>query len=116
MDVSGFIKPPDPFWRYWAEWTLRPLYWVITWPLEQLYLRGYWRGRSLPEICSGLAPIHGDAVFWYSQPVACAALIGAHFDSYAVWIYMAIYWMLAAILIRRILKCTFFADERRTAS
>lgn len=95
-------------WNGWWGWVGRGAgrvsYYLLTYPLEQLYLRGFWRGRAMPEICSALAPVSGDAAFWHSQPDACASLVYSHFDSYAVWVYMGIYLMVIALTLRLIFR------------
>lgn len=97
----------DGGWR-WVSWLGKGFKWLsyitITYPLEQLYVRGFWRGRTMPEICSSLAPVRGDSAFWHSQPAACAALVHAHFDSYAIWVYMGLYWMAVAVILRVIFR------------
>ncbi len=102
-DDGLILFDPRPWGSYviqsWAGRSVYTVYWFLFhYPLQQLYLRGYWQSRTPEDICASITQYKAD--FWHEHPVECDELIYNHFDSYLVWIQMAAYVLVLARFCR----------------
>jgi hypothetical protein len=75
---------------------------LLGWPLHQLYLRGVWRNQPIADICAALT--HYRSEFWTLHPSECASLIANQFDSWLVTAYAALYFILVAVTLHRLVN------------
>jgi hypothetical protein len=75
---------------------------VVVYPLQQLYIRGWWNGRPMEDICAHLT--NHQSKFWIQHPEECAIVIENNFDSWLVYTQFALYALTWLFVIRYILR------------
>lgn len=75
---------------------------VVVWPLQQVYLRGWWRNMPAADICAHLTA-HRSA-FWSEQSLACVEIIHNNFDSWLVYAQFALYLVIWMFAVRWLLR------------
>lgn len=76
-------------------------YCLVVAPVKHLFLHGphvlgCWRGMPAADVCAGLTGVAAD--FWASHPGQCADVIDRHAWSFAVALYVALYFAALARL------------------
>lgn len=76
-------------------------YLLVVAPVKHLFLHGphvlgCWRGMPAADVCAGLTGV--GAHFWASQPAQCNDVIDRHAWSFAVALYVALYFAALARL------------------
>lgn len=83
----------------------RPLYKAMVFPLEQLYFRGLWHGLADHDICAAITQY--SSAFWQQHTIACADVIAANFDSWAVYVEVAAYVLVLYTCLQVLMRCIF---------
>ena len=86
-------------------------YTFVVWPLQQLYVRGWWRNMPPEDICAHLTNYKSD--FWLQHSTECNELISNHFSSYLVWILFAFYVYVVYAILKMCQTCTRNTNDLR---
>ena len=92
---------------------------LITQPLEQLYLHGpaiygvgFWEGKDRSTICSEISGPHVTASFWLMNPADCELLIQKRTDTFLVNIFLILYVYMLIRLFHCAVHCFTYTVPR----
>lgn len=77
---------------------------AVVYPLEQFFLRGFWRGKALKDICAELTNNSSD--FWNDHLVECEHLVYREFDSWLAYAEIALYFLFICAVVWRCCRRT----------
>ncbi len=72
-------------------------------PFRQAYLRAYWGGLPLDDICTQLSGVRSSV--WRTLPDECLVVIAADFDRRIVYVYLGLYVLLGVLVLVRLVRC-----------
>lgn len=82
---------------------------LIVWPLQQVYIRGWWKNMPPPDICASLTNHRSE--FWSQQPGACIEIIHNNFDSYIVYFQFFLYIVMWILVFRGIVAKLCYSSK-----
>ena len=90
--------------KIWAE--IRSVYYLfVVYPVQEFFLRGWWRSMQFKDICASLTGAPSD--FWAAHSAECYDVVYKDFASILAYIHLAMYvFMLLYLVVRCCRRCT----------
>lgn len=82
-------------------------YYLVYFPLHEIYHRTYWRNAQPADICASLSGAVPGANFWQDTEAArdeCQRLIGRHFDGWLAVAEIALYYSCLLVGLNLVLR------------
>jgi len=89
--------------KIWHE--MRHVYYlVVVYPVQEVFLRGWWRGMQFKDICAALTGASSD--FWGDHTLECYDVVFRDFSSLLAYIHFGLYmFLILYILVRLVRMC-----------
>lgn len=90
--------------KIWTE--IRSVYYLaVVYPVQEFFLRGWWRSMQFKDICASLTGAPSD--FWAMHSAECYDVVYKDFASVLAYIHLALYvFVLLYLLVRCCRRCT----------
>lgn len=87
-------------------------YYLVYYPLHELYRRTYWRNADESDICASLSGTTAGAHFWDANREECTRLIGRHFDGWLAVVEVGVYYLTLYTGVRLAIRLVRWVGSR----